>query len=89
MRMTDSEENSEIVRTIIKLGNNLKMKVVAEGIETAAQLAHLKSLHCELGQGYYFAKPFTAHAAEEYIKENGEDSMRLLNQPTINAKLNV
>jgi len=46
-RMTDGKENSEIVRTIIKLAQNLKMKVIAEGIETADQLAHLKNLRCE------------------------------------------
>ncbi len=72
-RMTDSTENSEIVFTIIKLAQNLKMKVIAEGIETADQLAHLKNLHCEYGQGYFFSKPLEANAAEKFIEENGGD----------------
>jgi diguanylate cyclase (GGDEF)-like protein/PAS domain S-box-containing protein len=63
MRMTDNGENSEIISTIIKLAQNLKMKVVGEGIETAEQLAHLKSLNCEYGQGYFFSKPLEAEAA--------------------------
>jgi len=72
-RMTDGKENSEIVRTIIKLAQNLKMKVIAEGIETAEQLAHLKNLHCEFGQGFFFSKPLEANAAEKFIEENGGD----------------
>jgi diguanylate cyclase (GGDEF)-like protein/PAS domain S-box-containing protein len=51
-RMIEGEENSEIVHTIIKLAQNLKMKVIAEGIETNQQLAQLKGLNCEYGQGY-------------------------------------
>ncbi|MDQ3088622.1 MAG: EAL domain-containing protein [Acidobacteriota bacterium] len=72
-RMTDGKENSEIVRTIIKLAQNLKMKVIAEGIETADQLAHLKNLRCEFGQGFFFSKPLEAKAAEKFIEENGGD----------------
>ena len=72
-RMTDSQENREIVRTIIKLAQNLKMKTIAEGIETADQLAHLKNLHCEYGQGYFFSKPLEAKSAEKFIEENLED----------------
>ncbi len=56
-RMTESTENGEIVNTIIKLAQSLKMKVIAEGIETADQLAQLKRLNCEYGQGYFYSKP--------------------------------
>jgi diguanylate cyclase (GGDEF)-like protein/PAS domain S-box-containing protein len=67
-RMTDGEENSEIVSTIIKLAQNLKMSVVAEGVETAEQLAHLRSLNCAYGQGYYFSKPLEAKSATALIE---------------------
>lgn len=63
-RMIESQEHSEIVRTIIKLGQNLKLKVIAEGIETNEQFAQLKTLNCEFGQGYFFARPMAAEAAE-------------------------
>ena len=69
-RMIESEENSEIVLTIIKLAKNLKMKVVAEGIETGQQIEQLKKLNCEFGQGYFFAKPLEAAAAEKFFSEN-------------------
>ena len=62
-RMEESRENSEIVQTIIRLAQSLKMKVVAEGIETAAQLEQLQKLKCEYGQGYFFSKPLKSSAA--------------------------
>ncbi len=80
MRMTENEENGEIVSTIIKLAQNLKMKVVAEGIETAEQLAHLKSLDCEYGQGYFFSKPLEAEAAGKFIEEKAGNFPFAVNQ---------
>lgn len=52
-------ENTEIVRTIIDLAMSLRMNVVAEGVETKAQLEGLRSLNCCNMQGFYFAKPMT------------------------------
>lgn len=69
-RVTSNAENSEIVRTIIELAQNLKLEVIAEGVETAKQLAKLKRLNCGYGQGYYFSRPMEAEAAEEYIHKN-------------------
>lgn len=63
-RMEEKRENEEIVHTIIKLAQNLKMKVIAEGIETVEQLNLLKKLGCEYGQGYHFSKPLEASAIE-------------------------
>lgn len=54
--------NLEIVRTIIALAGNLGMHVTAEGIETAEQLAQLRALRCEYGQGYLFCKPLDGEA---------------------------
>jgi diguanylate cyclase (GGDEF)-like protein len=50
-------ENCEIVKTIITLAHSLGMKVIAEGVETTAQLTHLRNLGCEAAQGYLFSKP--------------------------------
>jgi diguanylate cyclase (GGDEF)-like protein/PAS domain S-box-containing protein len=49
-----------IAKAIIGMGNNLDLKVVAEGVETVSQLAFLKELRCEEGQGYYFSLPIGA-----------------------------
>jgi diguanylate cyclase (GGDEF)-like protein/PAS domain S-box-containing protein len=50
-------DDAEIVRAIIQLGHNLRMDVVAEGVETAEQLAFLQAEDCESAQGYLFARP--------------------------------
>jgi len=55
--------DTELVRTIIALAQNLNMGVIAEGIETAGQRDRLLELGCSFGQGYYFAEPLEAVAA--------------------------
>ncbi len=77
-RMIGSDENSEIVHTIIKLAQNLKKKVVAEGIETAEQFAQLKTLNCEFGQGYFFAAPMEKEAAETFLNQKLQGKERNL-----------
>nr|MDQ3805531.1 EAL domain-containing protein [Acidobacteriota bacterium] len=68
-RMVDNSENIEIVRTIVMLAQILGMDVVAEGVETKEQLALLRKLGCENGQGYYFSRPSTAIDAEKIIAD--------------------
>ncbi len=70
MRMGEGDENSAIVKTIIALAHNLKMDVIAEGVETPEQLAKLRSLGCECGQGYFFAKPLPAEQIEALLKSD-------------------
>lgn len=53
---TDNKQ-TDIIQAIITLAHSQGISVVAEGIETAPQLADLKSLQCEYGQGYFFSKP--------------------------------
>ena len=65
-----SEEDGEIVKTIISLGHQLGMDVIAEGIETAEQLIRLRGLSCNYGQGYFFSKPLPKEAAEELVAAN-------------------
>lgn len=60
-------ENSEILQTIITLAKNLKMRSVAEGIETESQLQILRDLNCDLAQGYLFAKPLPKEEMDELL----------------------
>ncbi len=69
-RMGFASEDVHIVKTIITLGHNLGMYIVAEGIETVDQLEQLRSLQCEYGQGYFFAKPLPPEAAETLLKND-------------------
>ena len=57
------KESVAIVRTIVTLAHNLGKQVIAEGVETPGQVALLRSLHCEYGQGYFFSKPIDGKAA--------------------------
>jgi EAL domain-containing protein (putative c-di-GMP-specific phosphodiesterase class I) len=50
-------ENAEVVQTIVTLAHNLGMDVVAEGVETRAQLDYLQTLGCDYGQGHLFCNP--------------------------------
>ena len=68
-RMSDNNENAEIVRTILMLARSLKMDVVAEGVETKDQLSQLAMLECEYGQGYYFSKPLDVEGASALLAD--------------------
>jgi len=63
-------EPPEIVQTILDLGRNLGMTVIAEGVETDLQLASLRELGCAFGQGYLFARPLDETAATRLLSHN-------------------
>jgi EAL domain-containing protein (putative c-di-GMP-specific phosphodiesterase class I) len=65
--MEDSNENREIVHTIISLAHILGMHVVAEGVETVEQANQLRSLGCKFAQGYFFSKPMNQASAEAFL----------------------
>ena len=63
---TDSGD-ATIVSAVIGMGNSLKLRVSAEGVETREQLAFLQAEHCEEGQGFYFSPPVAAEAFAELL----------------------
>jgi diguanylate cyclase (GGDEF)-like protein len=63
-QIQETERNYQVVRTIITLSNQLGLAVIAEGIETSAQLDILRDLECEFGQGYLFSKPLSVQEIE-------------------------
>jgi diguanylate cyclase (GGDEF)-like protein/PAS domain S-box-containing protein len=68
--LSDSSD-AVIVETIISMAKHLNIKVIAEGVETAEQLAFLKQKGCTIFQGYYFDEPLTAaNFAEMYLKSD-------------------
>ncbi|HYE75585.1 MAG TPA: EAL domain-containing protein [Blastocatellia bacterium] len=60
-------KDSEIVRTIVALAENLGLDVVAEGVETDEQADQLVEMHCKYGQGYLFSKPVNEDLAREMV----------------------
>ena len=65
-----AQDDGIIVSAIISMGNSLKLKVVAEGVETPSQLAFLKARQCEEGQGYFFSHPLIAENFAELLLKN-------------------
>ena len=64
--------NWEIVAAIVNLARGLRLTVIAEGVETDAQLEELRRLGCEYGQGYLFGKPLEACDLEALLAAGGE-----------------
>ena len=65
------EQRSQLVQAMIDLGGTLGLRVVAEGIETPDQLDFLRTIGCQQGQGYLFAKPLGAPELERFLREKG------------------
>ena len=66
-------ENLEIVRAIVSLACSLRIDVVAEGVETAEQLALLRSLGCKYGQGFFFSAPVDREAARSLLTREARE----------------
>ncbi len=69
--MCDNEPTMEIVKTIISMAHNMKMDVIAEGVETIEQLEELRKLKSDYYQGYWFSKPLGKEEAEKLLEEQG------------------
>ena len=67
MTMDTESQNLEITKAIISMAANLEIDVIAEGVETATQLALLRNLKCKYGQGYFFSKPVDSSQATKLI----------------------
>jgi diguanylate cyclase (GGDEF)-like protein/PAS domain S-box-containing protein len=66
-RMDRAPQQSAIVKAIVSLAHNLGMEVVAEGVETHAQVEALRALRCRRGQGFLFSEPLPADQAERLL----------------------
>jgi EAL domain-containing protein (putative c-di-GMP-specific phosphodiesterase class I) len=70
VRDIDVDDSRAIVETILSLASHLGIGVVAEGVETEAQLSRLRDLGCPHGQGFWFAQPLDAPGAEALLASN-------------------
>jgi diguanylate cyclase (GGDEF)-like protein/PAS domain S-box-containing protein len=68
--MQDNHERGEMVRAIVSLAHNLRLAVIAEGVEARDELEALKVLSCEYAQGFLFARPLSAAAAGALVASN-------------------
>ncbi|MBF2079071.1 MAG: EAL domain-containing protein [Synechococcales cyanobacterium T60_A2020_003] len=68
-RIDHDGEQVELVRTILTLAWNLGLSTIAEGIENPKQMAQLRALHCECGQGFFFSKPLSRQAVDQLLSD--------------------
>lgn len=64
-----STEAGVLVTSIITLAHNLRMQVVAEGVELKDQLVYLKTAGCDVAQGYFLSRPVAAAQAEALLRQ--------------------
>jgi EAL domain-containing protein (putative c-di-GMP-specific phosphodiesterase class I) len=67
MNINTSPDDAAIVRAIVAMAHSLKLRVIAEGVETEGQFAFLRELACDEVQGYLFSKPLPAEECIRFI----------------------
>jgi diguanylate cyclase (GGDEF)-like protein/PAS domain S-box-containing protein len=68
--ITEEQGEAPLLSAMINIGKSLKQRVVAEGVETRAQLEYLRLHNCNEGQGYYFSRPVVAEQAGKLVEAN-------------------
>lgn len=63
-------DSIRIVEMVASLGHKMGLSVIAEGVEEEAQIAYLKRIGCQEGQGFFFARPMTAEALGQWLHDN-------------------
>jgi EAL domain-containing protein (putative c-di-GMP-specific phosphodiesterase class I) len=63
----DHRNHGTLVRAVTELGHSLGLTVVAEGVETPEQMAHLRAANCDAAQGYLLSRPMPAARARDYL----------------------
>ncbi len=71
--LTVDADAAAIVVAVVSLAHSLRLRVIAEGVETAEQLAYLRAQGCDEVQGYYFSRPVDARAFEELLKNEAKE----------------
>jgi diguanylate cyclase (GGDEF)-like protein len=81
--VTTDPDDAALVTAIVTLAHNLRLKVIAEGVETEEQLRFLKTLGCDEWQGYLYSKPLPAEAFRQLLLEGGRASQKRASSPSL------
>jgi EAL domain-containing protein (putative c-di-GMP-specific phosphodiesterase class I) len=71
--LVSDDSDKAVASAVISLGQKLNLKVIAEGVETAEQVAFLRANNCDEIQGYYFSKPIAPDDLADFLKPKGHD----------------
>jgi len=81
--MTSDRAHAAIVRSVIDLGHNLSLRVVAEGVETEEVLTELRRAGCDMAQGYLFARPMPLAALRPWLADATRPALRRCVEPAV------
>jgi EAL domain-containing protein (putative c-di-GMP-specific phosphodiesterase class I) len=76
--MLTNDSHDAIVRSTIDLARNLKLRVVAEGVEDRATWLHLGQLGCHAGQGYYLSEPLSVFEFDEWFRKRQKQHLAVI-----------
>jgi diguanylate cyclase (GGDEF)-like protein/PAS domain S-box-containing protein len=82
-RLSERSDDAELAGTIVRLGQSLRMSTIAEGIEDHEQLDALRRMACDLGQGFYLARPVPAAQIDQLLGVLGGDADQLSGMPPV------
>jgi EAL domain-containing protein (putative c-di-GMP-specific phosphodiesterase class I) len=74
-RIAGRNDEDGLAATIVRLGQSLQLKIIAEGIEDFEQLAALQNMGCQYGQGFYFARPYESRQIDVMLAAGGVFSL--------------
>ncbi len=77
-QITTTPDDKAIVAAVITMGQSLKMRVIAEGVETQEEMAFLQAHHCDEAQGYYFGRPMPAQDFAKLLKSGISEAVSAL-----------
>jgi diguanylate cyclase (GGDEF)-like protein len=86
---TSDPDDAALVMAIVTLAHNLRLKVIAEGVETEEQLSFLRLLRCDEGQGYLFGKPMPAAAFESNLASDPQRKIHVLANAVRRDRLDI
>jgi sensor c-di-GMP phosphodiesterase-like protein len=81
MNMQTDQDAAVIVRSVIELGHNLGLSVVAEGVETAGVATTLAGYQCDVAQGYHLCRPLSADAFLLWYRQRASDPTTAIRPP--------
>jgi EAL domain-containing protein (putative c-di-GMP-specific phosphodiesterase class I) len=88
-KMDCNRNCAAMVHAVANLSRNLGLTAIAEGIETAEQLAMLRAMGCPLGQGYFFSRPMAADKIADYLNRSASPVLAPTACPEVDVLLAV